>query len=222
MEKITTVIFDMDGVIFDSEKIWKEAYRYANKKFGINISEKQRQEFCGMKWHDQIDILKERYNFENAEKYVEFVRLYGMFTRNKIIPIKKGFVSLVEFLKSRNIKIGLATGSSLARVNMLFKSQNLVYQDIFQAVATQEDVKKSKPNPEIYNLVLKKLKTKPENCIVLEDSINGINASLNAGINTIMVKDLIAPNKKFKQSCLKIFKNLCQVQRYLEKQIAQN
>jgi HAD superfamily hydrolase (TIGR01509 family) len=121
--------------------------------------------------------------------YIERVKAEG-------IPVKKGLIELLEFLKERDIKIALATSTSheTARFNLEI-SNTLKY---FDTLVCGNDVKNGKPHPEVFLTAAERLGAKPENCLAYEDSINGIKSAYAAGMVTVMVPDYIPPTEEIK------------------------
>jgi len=211
---MNNVIFDMDGVIFDSESIWKSYFDEANKTFGINLDEEYYISNCGRNDSEIADYISVRYNVDGKavrkwlkDKVVNHIQTNG-------VKMKKGFLELVDYLKKQNVKIGLATGSPYDAINAYFSLYNIKPSDIFDAIISGQDVKFCKPNPEIYQIACKKLNS--TNCYVIEDSINGVIAGYDAGCSPIMVLDMMKPNEEAKQKSIKIFDDLLQVKDYFE------
>ncbi len=215
---VKTVIFDMDGVIFNTENIWKDADIYANKLYNITVDEALRQSFCGKSELDIKEELRNLYKDLDVDLYRKTIHEY---VHQKIdegsFDIKEGFIELIKFLKENEYKIALATSSDMARIKKLFKFKNLDL-NIFDFIVCADDVgKRSKPDPYIFSLVSKHFNIESKDIIVLEDSINGIKAATNGGFIPIMVIDLISPNDYCKNNCKEIFNNLFEVIDYLKK-----
>lgn len=210
MYELKAVIFDMDGVIFDTESLWKKAFECANKEFALDLTESYRQSTCGKKESLIREELTNAYPKLDVAGYRNFMLDYV----NRTIDcgdfeIKIGFLELIEFLKSKNLKIALATSSHKKRAEALFKKKNLDLYSIFDTTVFAEDVgTKSKPDPYIFLSTADRLGEKPENCIVLEDSLNGVEAAINGGFQTVMVVDLIEPTAYCEERCQNIVRSL--------------
>jgi HAD superfamily hydrolase (TIGR01509 family) len=214
--KFKAIIFDMDGVIFDSESVWKKAFEQANQKFERNFSEQERQSFCGMDEQSIRAQLREKYSDLNVDEYRDFIVNYVNYTiKEEGAELKEGFYELIKFLKDNGYKIALATSSSNKRASMLFEKKGLDKNSLFDAMVFADEIKVSKPNPQIFLLAAQKLNIEPKSCVVLEDSPNGICAAERGGFNAIMVKDLITPTKELKSKCILVADCLNDVQRYL-------
>lgn len=210
-------IFDMDGVIFDSERIWKEGFFAANKKFGLNFTESERQSYCGKDESSIRRQISKEYPYLNADEYRDFIIEYV----NDIIEragaeIKTGFFELVNWLKQNNFAVGLATSSKKERAFKMFLKKGLDPCVIFDAIVCGDDVKVSKPNPEIFLKTAEELNCMPVRCTVLEDSPNGIEAARRAGMDAVIVKDLITPTQEDLNKCIFCADNMLQVLKFLK------
>lgn len=215
---VKTIIFDMDGVIFNTENIWASADLNANKLFNIKIDPKFRESFCGKSELEIKDELRQMFPNLDVDLYRKTIHEY---VHQKIdegeFEIKAGFIELINYLKNNNYQIALATSSDKLRINKLFKLKKLDL-NIFDYIVCADDVgKRSKPDPYIFNLVSNHFNIDSKDIIVLEDSINGIMAAHAGGFIPIMVKDLIEPNDFCIKNCKKIFNDLFEVIEYLKK-----
>ncbi len=184
-------IFDMDGVIFDTENIWKDALYKANEIYNLDLDENYRKSICGKDENIIRKELKDLFPNLNVTEYREYIINY---VKNEIkngnYNIKYYFLELIHVLKSKNYKIALATSSNKDRAEILFKNKNIDI-NMFDVCVFSDDISIGKPNPEIFIKAADKLKINPKDLYVIEDSLNGIVASYNGGFNPIMVIDLI-------------------------------
>ena len=215
---VNTVIFDMDGVIFNTENIWRDADINANVVFNLKIDSKLRESFCGKSEADIKDELKNLFPNLDVEKYRKTIHEYVHKNIDEgNFKIKDGFLDLINYLKKNNYNVALATSSDKFRIEKLFRLKNLDL-NMFDFIVCADDVgKRSKPDPYIFSLVSKHFNIESKDIIVLEDSINGIKAATNGGFIPIMVIDLISPNDYCKNNCKEIFNNLFEVIDYLKK-----
>ena len=125
------------------------------------------------------------------------------------MPIKKGLFELLDYLKENKIKIALATSTSESSAKRTLRiSETLKY---FDALVCADDVSHGKPYPDPFLKAAEKLGLKPEECLALEDSINGIKSAYAAGMITVMIPDLIEPTNEIKPMCHKILPSLSEV-----------
>ncbi|MBE7023474.1 MAG: HAD family phosphatase [Ruminococcaceae bacterium] len=218
MKKIKAVIFDMDGVIFDTECLWKEYFVLANKEFNANISEEYRQSICGKSEEAIRNELKELYPELDADEYREFM-LKGV--RQAIsegcFETKDGFETIVAFLKEKGCGLALATSSRRARAESMFEKKGYRKENIFDVFVFGDDVgTRCKPDPYVFEIAAERLGVSHDECMVLEDSLNGIKAAAEGGFVAVMVKDLIPPDDYCKRRCSLIADSFMDVKKYLE------
>ncbi len=211
------VIFDMDGVIFDTENVWKRALEIASKKFNLDLDDEYRISVCG-KNEDLIrKELRERFPDLDINSYRDYIHeLVNDSIYNGEYDVKPYFLDLVAYLKKNNYKIALATSSSKTKAEITFKNKNIDI-NIFDTAVFGDDVGKlGKPNPFIFNLAAKKLNITNEECYVIEDSINGLMAAVNGNFTPIMVIDLTPPNDYIRENVKYIFNSLNDVKNLIK------
>jgi len=191
MEMIKAVIFDMDGVIIDSHpNINKLFTKVANQKLKINILEKEFAKYPGMRFEDRIKkILSQKGIKIIDEKIMDAVdygrKIYFSGSFIKEIPLFEGIRELLETLKTSGTKIALGTNGSIRTVARVLEINKL--KKYFSAIVTFDDVEHGKPAPDIFLKAAENLKLKPEECIVIDDAIEGIIAAHSAGMKIIAV-----------------------------------
>lgn len=206
-------IFDMDGVIFDTELLWKLAFEKANKRFNVTLNEEYRISICGKNEMVIRNELKSILPSLDVEAY----RNYTIQSVNNDISdgkysIKKGFFSLINNIKMYGMKVAFATSSHEARAVKLFERKGVSISDFFDVTVFGDEVgSKSKPDPYIFQLAAQKLNLAPQECCVVEDSINGVKAAISGGFRCIMVEDLIPPDNFCFSNADKIVKELYEI-----------
>ena len=216
-KQIEAVLFDMDGLIFDTEAVWKYAFFESNKKFGLNLSEEYRQkEMAGRQEVDIRKMMKTEFPNVDIDSYREYMRslVFEIIKTSKDL-LKPHFVEVANGLKENNIKIALATSSGMDRCDILFGNAGIDYKKIFDATVTKEEVKNGKPNPEVFLKAAAKLGVSSSNCVVLEDSILGIQAAHSAGAIPIMVVDLIEPDEETRKITENVVYSLLEAKNYI-------
>ena len=215
INNIKSIIFDMDGVIFDTELVYLEIWSKVFEKYGYKLQKEVYAEVLGTgrenvkkvflnNYGNELPIDKMyREKDEDLEKAVD-----------KGIPLKQGAYEILSYLKNNNYKIALATSASNDRA-----LKQLRYADIekfFDVIVSRDDVKETKPNPDIFLKAAKKLNVNPNECIVIEDSSAGIKAAFNAGMAGIHVVDLKEPDNEIIRNCYKSFNNLNDIRKEIE------
>ena len=128
-------------------------------------------------------------------------------------PIKTGLFEILDYLKSKDIKIALATSTTAKSATEILTRAKVI--DYFDRLICGDMVAKSKPDPEIFVTAVKELGENPKDCIALEDSINGIKSAYGAGLKPIMVPDLIEPTEEIRPMLFALCKDLTEVKKYI-------
>ena len=180
---IKTVIFDMDGVIINSEPLHQKAYQMMFNEFNLNVSDELYSSFTGMATYPICEKLCAVFSLNYTSKLlVESKRKHfkSLFENGHEFKLIDGVLKLIQHYKQNGITLVLASSASMANINMIFKKFSL--DQYFKAKISGADLKASKPHPEIFEKA-SKLSGHPKNkCLVIEDATNGIIAAKSAGI----------------------------------------
>lgn len=215
---MNAVIFDMDGLMFDTERVFVLTWDYAGEKIGIGKAGYMVHKTLGMNVEMSRKIWQEEFGdrCDEAElkKYSkEFLTQY--YSENTV-PVKKGLYVLLEYLKEQNYKLAVASSSPKWEVENHLKETG-VYE-YFSAIVCGDMVEKSKPEPDIYLKACEAVGESPANCYALEDSRSGLLAAYRAGCKPIMIPDLWQPDEEIENILFAKFDDLEQVKEFLEKQ----
>ena len=183
---IKTVIFDMDGVIVDTEPVHHYAYNQHFKQLNINVTPEMYASFTGNSTKNIFERLKVQFNLhEDVETLVEAKRnlFNDAFDSKDDLYLLDGVEDLIKDLYTNGMQLVLASSSATVTINRVFKRFGL--HKYFTHIVSGEDFPKSKPHPAIFLKAAELSQTPTENCIVIEDSTNGIMASKAAGIYCI-------------------------------------
>lgn len=213
---IMNVIFDMDGLMFDTERVYIAAWDYAGEKLGIGKAGYMIHKTLGMSIAASYKLFKaefgERYNQDEMRKYTkEFVQKY--YDENTV-PVKPGLYILLEYLKKANCPMALATSSPKWEVEKHLQDAGLMHY--FSHIVCGDMVENSKPAPDIYQKACALLGANPEDCYALEDSRNGLLSAYNAGCKAIMVPDLWQPDKEILSIITAKYDDLLEVKQAFE------
>lgn len=190
-EMFQAVVFDMDGLMFDSERVIQKSWDVVGPALGFGKMGKDIYHTLGLNRTERELYFRKTYGeefpFEEfQEKYREEVQKY---TKEHGTPVKKGLYELLEVLQRKGIRLAVATSSSYENTVKLLRETD-VYR-YFQQIVTGNMVERSKPAPDIYRKACGKLGVSPEHALALEDSYNGIRSAHAAGMKVIMVPDLL-------------------------------
>lgn len=211
------VVFDMDGVILDTENLGIAAWRKAGVKYGKTQEEidKVYRLIIGTKVERGNEIIRE--NFGSDFPAEDFRLESRAFIRDIImtkIPLRPFAREILEFLRENGIKTALASSTKYEVVIRELTQEGLI--DYFDVIIGGDLVEKSKPEPDIFLKAIGDLGEVAENCFIVEDSANGIRAAYASGARPIMVPDLVSPSDEIKGLCHRIFGDLGQVIEYLK------
>lgn len=190
------IIFDMDGLMVDTEKLVIEAFNMGFIKRNIPVDMDFFLSLIGTTHFNIRDKFNEKYGnyFDyESEFYPEFIEKKSelLFNTEPSVLRKKGLIELIKYAKQNGIKIVVA--SSTFRKDLLKILEYAEVLEYFDFTVCGDEVKKGKPNPEIFNKAVEKAGIPKENTIILEDSQNGLLAGHKAGIKTVFIKDLVTP-----------------------------
>jgi len=182
-KKVNCIIFDMDGVIIDSEEIHKKAYYETYKYLGVNVSEDLYKSFTGSSTINAFQRLVAHFNLDNnpedlviykRERYVNY------FENDPNLSLANGVEELIKYLYNKGYTLILASSSAMINIDRVFNRFKL--NSYFKGKISGADLAESKPHPEIFEKAALLAKATKENCIVIEDSDNGVKAANDAGI----------------------------------------
>jgi len=204
-------IFDMDGLLLDTEKICWECFRKACSEFNYEPDFEIYKKCIGRKPEEGNLILKQGFDpfipFDTVHsKWNEF---YHNFVDHEKIPLKPGIYAVLNFLHRNGAKLAVAT--STERHLALIKLTRTGIIDFFDLVVSGDQVKYSKPHPEIYLTAAEQLGVQPENCLAFEDSDSGVRSAYSAGIKVIQIIDLIEPSDEVRKLNHKILNSFDEI-----------
>ena len=195
---IEAVIFDMDGLLIDSEPLWQEAEILVFERVGINLTSELCQRTQGLRIDEVVDYWYSRYPWDNLTKseveesivsqVIDLIQLKG-----EPLP---GVEQAIAFVESKDVKVALASSSSTIIIQAAL--QKLGLSEIFTEVYSAESEVLGKPHPGVYLTTAKKLNVPPQSCLALEDSLNGVLAAKAAQMKCIAIPEAVQQdNPKF-------------------------
>ena len=214
-KKLQCVIFDMDGVIIDSEEIHKKAYYETFNSLGVNVSEELYKTMTGSSTINAFQKLVNHFNLDDIpeELVLQKRKCYvNYFENDPTLSLVNGVKELIQFLYKQNLTLVLASSSAMVNINRVFSRFDL--NEYFTAKISGADLIASKPHPEIFEKAAILGGVSKEQCIVIEDSDNGIEAANKAGIYAIGYRNLLITDQTLNKADLIIndFKEL--IERY--------
>ena len=188
---IKAVIFDMDGTLLDSERIGLEAWKYVIDKYSLPFDLSLPYRSIGLNYNSMkalfLSELGKDYPFDKYWNYTK--RYFAEYEERNGIPVKQGFDKLCTYLKSNNIGMYVATSTYHASAAKELEHSGIL--KYFDDIIGGDEITKGKPDPEIFIKASEKTGFSKEECLVIEDSANGVTAGIASEIRTIFIKDIV-------------------------------
>jgi len=190
-------IFDMDGLLLDTERVCMRIFQEACKVQGLPFYKDIYQSIIGCNAAGIEAIFRQVYG-ENLDRlHQEWFTRYNAIVKHQAIPVKGGVIELLEWLKTQKLPIAVATSTEKEVAKIKLELAGL--SKYFDNLTTGCEVIHGKPDPEIYLLTAKRLRVEPNQCLAFEDSNNGVRAAVAANMITYQIPDLVEPCNEVKQ-----------------------
>lgn len=214
------VIFDMDGLMFDSEKLYYQANLAAAKVMQLGYPDSYYERFIGASDEDLMGFFTEA--FGGKAQMQRFMQLtyqkINEFVQAGKLEKKPGLDALLAFLDQVQLQKIIASSNYHEKIDSFLTAGNIQHE--FPQIVSMDDVAKGKPAPDLFLKAAAKLALPKDQLVILEDSLNGFKAAENAGIRCIIVPDLVAPTAEVKANAWQVLPDLFAVQAFLKKQLA--
>lgn len=182
------VIFDLDGTLIDSMWVWNEVDKVYLNRFGIEVPDDLHDAIEGMSFSEGARYFKERFGIEEQVEMICATwnqMAFQMYVEK--VPLKPGAYEFVKKLKADGIRTAIATSNSTHLVQTVLGVHGMA--EDFDAIVTDDDVSKGKPDPQIYLEAASRIGIKPKQCLVFEDITMGILAGKRAGMQVCAIRD---------------------------------
>ncbi len=209
--EMEAVIFDMDGVIFDSERLCMKCWHVVAEKYNIPDIDEVIFKCIGTNKIMTTKIVTEHYgkDFDFKKYEGEMSTLFHEYEEKHSLPKKVGVVELLDYLKAKNYKLAVASSTRIALVTKQLEHAGLLHY--FDEVVGGDMLEKSKPAPDIYLMACEKIQVKPEKAYAIEDSYNGIRSANAAGMKAIMVPDMLPADDEMREKSIMIRNSLLEL-----------
>lgn len=208
---ITTVIFDMDGLIFSTEPLYFQCYQAAAKPMGLDFTFELFETCIGMSVEDSRPLMKNYFgrDVDVEALHAQCCRNFEEYMAQNVIPFRPCAKETIEYFYNRGMKLGLATSNISRWVDKLLDKAAL--RKYFSSVLTSDHVSKPKPDPEVYLRTAQNLGADVRECLAFDDSPAGATAAISAGIRTVVVPDLKQPTSFVRAHAFAVYSSLCDI-----------
>ena len=211
---VAGVVFDMDGLLIDTEVVWRDVQLAEAEAQGLDLPLEVIFSLIGQRWQVNRRILQDHFGPDfDVEAFIASVSRRHAATCRADIAVKAGVIELLDLLDARGLPRAIATSSDRHVVTERLGPGGLLQR--FDAVITNEDCAEGKPHPEPYLNAARVLGLDPADCLALEDSYNGVRSAHAAGMMTVMVPDLLPPTEEIGGLCVAVAETLHQVREAL-------
>ena len=184
-------IFDMDGLLYDTERLYQESWAALAETFGLTHNPAFPPAVAGTGGRRMRQIIREYYPEVDAEAFIQSCvdRVNNILEEG--VPEKPGVREILSYFRENGVRMAVASSSRMDNIRHHLRSAGI--EGYFDAIASGQEVERSKPEPDIFLLAARRLELPPEDCYVFEDSVNGVCAGIAAGCAAVMIPDMTPP-----------------------------
>ena len=217
-DMIKNIVFDMDGVLIDTEAVFMRCWKRLAEELQLPNVEEVANQCIGITVDQTEALFQKTYGKEHpCKSYVEAANaIFYKHEADQGLPEKPGVHELFDYLKKENYRIALASSTKEEAVRRQMKAVGIL--DDFEVVVCGDMVARSKPNPDIYLKACELLKVDPKECYAVEDSFNGVRSAYNAGMKVIMIPDLLQPTPEILELTYQKLDSLLELKNFLTAQ----
>lgn len=199
-------IFDMDGLLFDTEQLYQDSWTTLAIEFGQTPAPEFSKAICGTNGEQMRKVVQTYYPSIDTDEYIRRCIERVDRLEETYVPEKPGLHTILKGLQKNGVKMAVASSSP---ANMIRRNLRVArVESYFDAVVSSSQVEHSKPAPDVFLLAADQLGLSPEDCYVFEDSFNGLRAGAAAGCAVIMIPDQVPPTEEIRNICTGIYSDL--------------
>ena len=199
-------IFDMDGLLFDTEKVYQRGWLVIADEFGVPRSPELGKECCGTSGETMAAVVHSFYPTVDAYAYSRRVDEYVRDTAAKNLPVMPGACDLLHYFRVHGVRIATASSSTVEQIERNLAQSGL--RKYFDAIVGGDMVERGKPAPDIFLRAATAIQTAPADCYVFEAGYNGLRGASAAGCMSVMIPDTLPPTEEMRKICTGIYPSL--------------
>lgn len=199
-------IFDMDGLLTDTERWYAVSWRETAKAFGQEWVPDFDKYVAGTSGESMLTVIRTHFPSVDAQAFMEYCIQQAYRLGEENLREMPGATEIIRFFRERGVKLALASSSPGDVIQRYLRK--LALEPFFDAIANGFEVARGKPAPDIFLLAAERIDCAPEDCYVFEDGVNGCLAGIAAGCATVMIPDLFQPTEELRERCAGIFASL--------------
>lgn len=212
--KCKGAIFDMDGVLFDTERIYQDTWQEIAAERRIKLDSGFVKTISGTNGKKMLQVVEKYYRVPDGTVIADVCMSRVREKLSVHVPVKKGVYEILRFLKEKDIRTAVASSTSRQQIEKNLRMTGI--RGYFDEIVSGSEVKHGKPEPDIFLCAAGRIGCRPEECFVFEDSENGVRSGHAAGCVTIMIPDLVEPEAGICSYCFKICRDFQEVQKEIK------
>lgn len=189
-------IFDMDGLMFDTEQIWQKNWKLIADEMGVTLAEGFKYNICGTSGALMNSVIEKYYGVEDGSAIAADCKKRVHDDLMEFTPEKPGVHEILEFFRDAGVRIAVASSSSVEQIRRNLQNTNT--EEFIEVIVSGSELKRGKPEPDIFLAAAERLGIDPQECYVFEDAFNGVKAGHAAGCCTIMIPDQMQPTEEIR------------------------
>lgn len=204
-------IFDMDGLLFDTERLYQQAWEEIAGERGVKLDSSFLREVAGTTGEHTCRIIEQYYHVPNGNGIREECMRKVKGKLSEAVPMKKGVPGILRFFREKGIRTAVASSNAAEQIESNLERAGI--REYFSVIVSGMEVKHGKPAPDIFLMAAERIGCEPGECFVFEDSENGIRAGHAAGCITVMVPDLVEASAGILSCCNMVCSDLTEAER---------
>lgn len=199
-------IFDMDGLLIDSERVWQRVWHGLAAERGLTLAEAFPAEICGTSGDRTLEIVARHFRTDDPRTVLHECSERVRRLEEDGVPLKRGARTILEGMRAGGWRIAVASSSPMEMIRHNLRKDGI--DGFFDELTSGREVREGKPAPDIFLLAAERIGMPPGDCYVFEDSLSGVEAGWRAGCRAVMIPDLVQPTEKVRAMCFGVYRDL--------------